>query len=69
MLALACCLRISLLTSQGKLVILMGDYEDREAGFVPLTYSTKQLAFGAGLKPSPSVKILILLRGGSSASP
>ena len=29
----------------GKLAILMGDYCDREAGFVPLTYHTKRLAF------------------------
>lgn len=34
----------------GKLAILMGDYSDREAGFVPLTYYTKQLAFDAGLR-------------------
>jgi hypothetical protein len=34
----------------GKLAILMGDYTDREAGFVPLTYHTKRLAFTAGLK-------------------
>jgi hypothetical protein len=34
----------------GKLAILMGDYRDREAGFVPLTYYTKQLAFEAGLR-------------------
>ena len=34
----------------GKLAILMGDYQDREAGFVPLTYHTKRLAFEAGLK-------------------
>jgi hypothetical protein len=34
----------------GKLAILMGDYNDREAGFVPLTYYTKQLAFAAGLR-------------------
>ena len=33
----------------GKLAILMGDYIDREAGFVPLTYHTKQLAFDLGL--------------------
>jgi len=33
----------------GKLAILMGDYSDREAGFVPLTYHTKRLAFAAGL--------------------
>ena len=33
----------------GKLAILMGDYCDREAGFVPLVYHTKRLAFAAGL--------------------
>jgi hypothetical protein len=38
------------LTAGGKLAILMGDYVDREAGFVPLTYHTKRLAFAAGLK-------------------
>jgi hypothetical protein len=36
----------------GKLAILMGDYSDRDAGFVPLTYYTKQLAFEAGLRQS-----------------
>src|SRR5213078_3278706 len=34
----------------GKLAILMGDYCDREAGFVPLTFHTKHLAFAAGLR-------------------
>jgi hypothetical protein len=34
----------------GKLAVLMGDYSDREAGFVPLTYHTKQIAFAAGLR-------------------
>jgi hypothetical protein len=38
------------LVSGGKLAILMGGYCDREAGFVPLTYYTKQLAFEAGLR-------------------
>ena len=33
----------------GKLAILMGDYSDREAGFVPLTFHTKRLAFESGL--------------------
>ncbi|HEX5270186.1 MAG TPA: hypothetical protein VFW33_06865, partial [Gemmataceae bacterium] len=36
----------------GKFVILMGDYCDREAGFVPLVYWTKSLAFDAGLRQS-----------------
>ena len=34
----------------GKLVILMGDYCDRQAGFVPLTHRTKELAFACGLR-------------------
>ena len=34
----------------GKLAILIGDYVDREVGFVPLTYWTKKLSFDAGLK-------------------
>jgi hypothetical protein len=34
----------------GHLAILMGDYCDREAGFVPLVYHTKRLCFDAGLK-------------------
>lgn len=33
----------------GQLAILMGDYRDRRAGFVPLVYHTKRLAFAAGL--------------------
>lgn len=34
----------------GKLAVLMGDYSDREAGFVPLVYHTKRLAFELGLR-------------------
>jgi hypothetical protein len=34
----------------GKLAILIGDYNDREAGFVPLTWHSKRLAFEAGLR-------------------
>jgi SAM-dependent methyltransferase len=34
----------------GKLAILMGDYSDREAGFVPLTFHTKRIAFATGLR-------------------
>lgn len=37
------------LKPNGKLAILMGDYCDREEGFVPLTWHTKRLAFEAGL--------------------
>lgn len=40
----------SVLVPGGKFAILMGDYSDREAGFVPLTFHTKQLAFAAGLR-------------------
>ena len=38
------------LNSAGKLAILMGDYSDFEAGYVPLVYWTKRLAFEAGLR-------------------
>ena len=38
------------LTPRGKMAILMGDYSDREAGFVPLVFYTKLLAFRAGLR-------------------
>jgi hypothetical protein len=34
----------------GKLAILMGDYHDRQAGFVPLTFHTKRIAFELGLR-------------------
>jgi SAM-dependent methyltransferase len=34
----------------GKLAILMGDYCDRDEGFVPLTFHTKRLAFDSGLR-------------------
>jgi len=37
------------LKPNGKLAILMGDYCDREEGFVPLTWHTKRLAFECGL--------------------
>ncbi|RIK69009.1 MAG: hypothetical protein DCC65_02440 [Planctomycetota bacterium] len=38
------------LTRNGKLAVLMGDYCDRDAGFVSLVYHTKRLAFDAGLR-------------------
>ena len=34
----------------GHLAVLMGDYSDRRAGYVPLVYHTKRQAFDAGLK-------------------
>lgn len=37
------------LAPRGHFAILMGDYTDREAGFVPLIYHTKRLAFEVGL--------------------
>jgi hypothetical protein len=40
----------SVLNPGGQLAILMGDYSDHDAGFVPLTYWTKRLAFEAGLR-------------------
>ena len=33
-----------------RFAIVVGDYCDREAGFVSLTYHTKQLAFAFGLR-------------------
>lgn len=37
------------LRPRGHLAVLMGDYSDRRAGYVPLTYHTKRLCFEAGL--------------------
>ncbi|MFO1003809.1 MAG: hypothetical protein U0936_26055, partial [Planctomycetaceae bacterium] len=44
------CTRV--LAPHGKLAVLMGDYSDRDTGFVPLTYFTKKLAFESGLRQS-----------------
>ncbi|MDB6111617.1 MAG: hypothetical protein JWR69_3367 [Pedosphaera sp.] len=55
-----------LLSSRGKLVILMGDYSDRQAGFVPLTYYTKHLALEAGLLQS-CTDIIRFSHGASSS--
>ncbi len=38
------------LKPQGTLCILMGDYNDRDEGFIPLTYHTRRFAFAAGLR-------------------
>jgi hypothetical protein len=38
------------ITPTGKVAILMGDYNDREAGQVPLVFYTKLLAFRSGLR-------------------
>ncbi len=49
----------------GKFVILMGDYSDKEAGFTPLVFYTKLLAFRSGLRQC-STDIIRFSHGGSS---
>ena len=49
-----------------KLAILMGDYADRDAGYVPLVYHTKRLAFEAGLRQH-CTDIIRFSHGASSA--
>ncbi len=55
-----------LLSPGGKLAILMGDFSDRAAGFVPLTHYTKQLAFAAGLEQA-CTDIIRFSHGASSS--
>ncbi|NJN40714.1 MAG: hypothetical protein HC807_07715 [Gammaproteobacteria bacterium] len=50
----------------GRLAVLMGDYSDRDAGFVPLVYHTKRLAFAAGLRQS-CTDIIRFSHGASSS--
>jgi hypothetical protein len=50
----------------GKLAILMGDYEDRDAGYMPLVYHTQRLCFDAGLKQS-CTQIIRFSHGASSS--
>ena len=50
----------------GQVAILMGDYCDREEGFIPLTYHTKRLAFAAGLRQS-CTDIIRFSHGASSS--
>ena len=57
----------SVLSPGGKLAILMGDYSDREAGFVPLTYWTKRIAFESGLKQN-CTDIIRFSHGASSST-
>src|SRR5262249_9313187 len=59
------CARV--LTFRGKLAILMGDYSDREQGFVPLVYHTKRLAFQAGLRQC-TTDIIRFSHGASSGA-
>ncbi len=54
------------LRSGGKLAILMGDYEDREAGFVPIVYHTQRLCFATGLRQT-CTQIIRFSHGASSA--
>jgi hypothetical protein len=60
------CNAASLLSPGGKFAILMGDYCDREAGFVPLTHHTKRLAFEAGLRQH-CIDIIRFSHGASSS--
>jgi len=55
------------LSPGGKLAILMGDYSDRQAGFVPLVYHTKRLAFDCGLKQH-GTDIIRFSHGASSST-
>ncbi len=50
----------------GKVAILMGDYSDREAGYVPLVYWTKHLAFQYGLRQC-ATDIIRFSHGASSS--
>lgn len=54
------------LAANGQLAILMGDYNDRPEGFIPLTYYTKHLAYTAGLK-SHCTDIIRFSHGASSS--
>lgn len=51
----------------GRLAILMGDYVDRDAGFVSLTHHTKVLAFELGLRQC-ATDIIRFSHGASSAA-
>jgi hypothetical protein len=44
----------------------MGDYSDRDEGYVPLVYWTKQLAFQAGLR-QPCTDIIRFSHGAGSS--
>ena len=54
------------LKPHGKLAILMGDYQDRTEGFVPLTFHTKRLAFACGLRQC-ATDIIRFSHGASSS--
>jgi SAM-dependent methyltransferase len=63
-LAIDHCARV--LNPGGHLAVLMGDYLDREAGYVPLIWHTKQLAFDAGLRQA-CTDIIRFSHGASSS--
>lgn len=54
------------LTAGGHLAILMGDYQDREHGFCPLTYHTQRLCFAVGLRQK-CTQIVRFSHGASSS--
>lgn len=54
------------LKPNGKLAILMGDFTDREEGYVPLSFHSKRLAFQAGLAQS-CTDIIRFSHGASSS--
>lgn len=64
LLALAHCAYV--LKPGGILAVLMGDYIDRDAGFIPLTYHTKRLAIECGLRQS-GIDIIRFLHGTTSS--
>lgn len=57
----------NVLAPGGHLAVLMGDYSDREQGFVPLTYWTKRIAFESGLRQS-CTDIIRFSHGASSST-
>jgi hypothetical protein len=50
----------------GIMAVLMGDYQDRQVGFVPLTFHTKRIAFDCGL--SQQCTDIIRFSHGASSS-
>jgi hypothetical protein len=63
-LAIVHCSRM--LRQGGKLAVLMGDYCDRDEGFLPLTFHTKRLAFACGFRQC-ATDIIRFSHGASSS--
>jgi hypothetical protein len=59
-----CCCK-NVLTENGKLAILMGDYSDRDAGFVPLVWHIQRICFELGLRQNHT-QIIRFSHGASS---